>query len=256
MTVIGRLQNCCKILLIGEIGSGKTSLLNLLYNCSLIQELGFAKGAAQFRNFNDIELENGLASKMESKTSGVKLYNVELCGLNMGVIDTPGFGDSRGMNEDKWNVRKIIDTLKEEEYLNCVCLIINGRRSRMGATLRYVLTKIASILPREIVENVIVVFTNTAGPRYLSFNPKSLQPFFGREIEPERIFCIENPYCRFEKAKQLQEMLPSLKKSFEDTSRTLTEMSITMTHFQRVYRYELVHDGDMSVPSEWTCKIL
>ena len=243
LSTTGTPQYCCNMLLIGEIGSGKTSFLNLLCNCSLLQELGFAKGAGHFHDYNDIKLENPLAGKMESKTSGAKLYNLELCGIKMGVVDTPGFGDSRGMEEDKQNVDKIIDTLKEEDYLNCVCLIINGRQSRMSAALRYVLTEVTSILPKEIVSNVIVLFTTTADPLDLNFDPSQLKTFFGREIDDSRTFYIENPYCRHEKAKtQTGELLPekithSLQKSFDETSLVLAEMSTTVKDFQRVHTF-------------------
>ena len=58
-------------------GSGKTSFLNLLCNCSLIQELGskFDENAfAKLKNFHKLEFENAGSKKMESKTSGVTLY--------------------------------------------------------------------------------------------------------------------------------------------------------------------------------------
>ena len=81
--------------------------MNLLCNCGTIQALGCkfdSDGLAQFRQFNDVKLEKAESRQMESKTSGAKLYNVELGELKVGLIDTPGFGDSRGMKEDKENV--------------------------------------------------------------------------------------------------------------------------------------------------------
>ena len=234
-----------KMLLIGETGSGKASFLNLICNCGMTQKLqaGFEDDDAiqQLRRYNDTELENAESSKMESKTSGARSYYVELCGIKMGVIDTPGFGDSRGMEQDKRNVAKIIDALKEEDYINCVCLVINGRQNRMSATLRYVLTEVTAILPKEIVSNVIVVFTNTAEELDASFDLDALQPFFGREIEDSRIFCIENPYCRLEKAKKKAGKLPpgkivrSLQKSFKETNEVLKEMSTTVKDFHQVH---------------------
>ena len=69
---------------------------------------------------------------MKSKTSGTAaLYNLEFDDLEIGIIDTPGFGDSRGMDEDKNHTQKIIASLKEVEHVNCVCLVINGRLSHI-----------------------------------------------------------------------------------------------------------------------------
>lgn len=237
-------QTSFKMLLIGETGSGKTSFLNLLCNCGLIQALGFEEGLEQFRQFNDVKLENASSRKMESKTSGAKLYKVELGELKVGVIDTPGFGDSRGIEEDKKHSKKIVDALKCEEYINCVCLVVNGRQARMSATLRYVLTEITSVLPRDVLKNVIVVFTNTADPLELNFDTELFREYFGEEIEHQ--FTIENPYCRFEKAKLKKGKLPidkiakTLKKSFEETADTLREMCEAIKEIKPVHTHHFV----------------
>ena len=242
-------HNPYKLLLIGETGSGKTSFLNLLYNCGMVQALGCGFGEEaleRFRKFNNIALENAQSIQMESKTSDAQLYNVELGDLKVGIIDTPGFGDSRGLKQDAENTEKIIEVLREEDYINCVCLIINGRQSRTSASLRYVLTEITAILPKEILDNVIVVFSNTSDPLDLNFDPKTLTTFFGREVIQEHIFFVENPYCRFEKAKTKIEQLgaetvaKSLKKSFEDTAKVLTTMCDTVKDFQQVHTHRFV----------------
>lgn len=237
-----------KMLLIGETGSGKTSFVNLLCNCGKVQALGgdfdFDK-LEQFRHFNDMSLENAEEHKMVSKTSGAKMYNVQLSQLKVGLIDTPGFGDSRGMSQDKANVEKIITTLEAEEFINCVCLIVNGRQARMSVQLKYVMSEITAILPKEILNNIIVVFSNTSDPLDLNFDPKELDVFFGRSVT-ENIFFIENPYCRFEKAKQKQDKLPrdtiakSLLKSFEDTAKVLDEMYTAMRDLKPVHTHRFI----------------
>ena len=73
-----------------------------------------------------------------------------------------------GSSRTKKNTKLIIDGLKAEQYINCVCLVINGRLSRITATLRYVLTEVTSILPREVLSNVIVVFTKRQSIRGFS----------------------------------------------------------------------------------------
>ncbi len=236
-----------KMLLIGETGSGKTSFLNLLYNCGIVQALGCGFGTEaleKFKQFNDIKLENAQSLSMESKTDYATLYNVKVGALNVGVIDTPGFGDSRGFKQDKTNAQRIISALKREEYINCVCLIINGRQARASASLKYVLSEITAILPKGILDNVIVVFSNTADPLDLTFDASLLMEYFGKEVK--NIFFVENPYCRFEKAKakvgQLgkDRVAKSLKNAFEQTSKVLTEMCETIKDFPEVHTHRFI----------------
>ena len=233
-----------KMLLIGETGSGKTSFLNLLCNYNLVQTLGFQVSLEHFRSFNDIQLENSTSRKMESKTSDAKRYLVKLCDLKIGVIDTPGFGDSRGMDVDKEHIRKIIDALKNEEYINCVCLVVNGLVSRMSATLKYVISEVTSILPKTVVNNVIVIFTNTTSPLRLNFDIQELEKYFGSKIE--HFFCIENPYCLIEKAKEKKSGLTidmiadDLKDEFVKTAKQLVRMLTAIEEFKPVHTNDFI----------------
>lgn len=232
-----------KMLLLGETGSGKTSFLNLLCNCNKVKYLCGKydeKTVAKFRQYHDIKLEDSETRQMQSKTSGAKIYKGDLSS----IIDTPGFGDSRGLKQDEENVQSIISCLKAESYINCVCLVINGRQARMSATLKYVLTEITAILPRKVLDNLIVVFTNTSNPLFSTFDPLELQTFFGKQVC--NLFYIENPYCHFEKAKIMQNQLSdekiaaSLQKSFEDTAEVLDEMWSTIKSFEEVYTNQFV----------------
>ena len=119
---------------------------------------------------------------MESKINVATLYNVKVGNLKVEIIDTPGFGDSHGLKQDEENVQKIIELLQKEDYINCVCLIIDGRQARTSATLKYALTEITAVLPREILDNIIVEFSNTSDPLDLNFDPTTLTTYFGRQV--------------------------------------------------------------------------
>uniref|UniRef100_A0A1X7UHE0 Uncharacterized protein n=1 Tax=Amphimedon queenslandica TaxID=400682 RepID=A0A1X7UHE0_AMPQE len=236
-----------RMLLIGETGSGKTSFLNLLCNSNLIEELGARVDGgklSQIQQYHDLKIENSSSHQMESKTSDAKHYKAEICDLKITVIDTPGFGDSRGLEKDKENVQKIIDALKKEDYINCVCLVVNGRQARMSASLKYVLSEISTILPKEVFDNIIVVFTNTADPLDCNFDLHELESLFDKKVHHH--FYIENPYCRIEKAKQKATQLSndqiarSLEKSFSDTAASLQLMRDTIKDFKDVHTFHFI----------------
>ncbi|XP_065886727.1 uncharacterized protein [Dysidea avara] len=230
-----------KLLLIGETGSGKTSFLNLLCNSDMVKKLGFEPALENFDNFSDIEMENAHSKAAESKTSGATLYSITLNDLEIGIIDTPGFGDTRGMDQDIKNVKTIVDALKEIDHVNCVCLVINGRLARMTTTLQYVLAEITAILPRNVLDNVIIVFTNTSSALDLNFDAESLKEYFGKEIE--KCFMIENPYCQFEKAKAKQGkianklIVEALKEGFDRAYRELSKIHEAIKDFKAVHTH-------------------
>ena len=235
LSFIGSEWHPYKMLLIGETGSGKTSFLNLLCNSKLFEELGTnfdAEKLGQIRQYNDLMIENSIARAIASKTSETKIYKTEVCRMRMAVIDTPGFGDSGGLEQNKKNVKKITDALRHQDYVNCVCPVINGRQHRMSASLKYVL---GEILPKEAIDNIIVVFTNTADALDCNFDISELDPYFGRRIE--HTFYIENPYCRIEKATQLSadQIARRLGKSFIDTTETLRSLRQTIKGFKDVH---------------------
>ena len=235
-----------KILMIGETGSGKTSFLNFICNAEIIQKVSIDAASASLRSFHDIELENAQASPMESKTSGAKLYETKICGLDVGVIDSPGFGDSRGLKQDKANSKAIVSALRAEDYINCICLIINGRTSRISATLKYVMSEITAILPRAVLNNIVVVFTNSADFLDVNFDVQLLYEYFGQEVPQHHIFCIENPYCRFEKAKQKRDSLPpekifeSLKDAFIKAGEMLKMFYMAISKFNAIHTHYFV----------------
>ena len=242
LSYIGSLWHPYKMLVIGEVGSGKTSFVNLLCNSKLIEELGKGVDAAkleQIMRYNDLMIEDLTLRAMASKTREAKSYEAEIYRMRMTVIDTPGFGDSRGLEQDKENVKQIIDALKYQDYINCVCLVINGRQSRMSASLKYILSEITAIMPKEVFDNIIIVFTNTADSLDCDFNVRELDDYFGKKLE--HIFYIENPYCKIEKAKQKATQLSpsqitrSFGKSFEDTTKSLHSIQKTIKDFPDVH---------------------
>ena len=80
------------ILLIGETGSGKTTMINSLIN--FLNDIGLND------NFRYILIdESDEESKSKSKTSFITIYDIDSINNNypsITIIDTPGFDDTQG----------------------------------------------------------------------------------------------------------------------------------------------------------------
>jgi len=58
-----------------------------------------------------------------SKTSLAVKYAIKIGNAEFTIIDTPGFGDTRGFDQDKKNVEKIKQAVLDEGGINCICVI-------------------------------------------------------------------------------------------------------------------------------------
>ena len=228
------------MLLIGETGSGKTSFLNLVSNMQQVHKIGYEKSAKSFRKFNNIKYEKQAARKMESATIGSNLYEVQFDGVKIQIIDTPGFGDTRGLDVDKKNVKDIVTKVNEVDYMHCICFLINGRQARVTTQFQYIASEIAAVLPKMSVKNVIVVCTNSREEEDSNIDIKELTTFLSEEIPKDHVFYLDNPYCKLEKLKSKKQDQPievianDLKASFVEASETLTKLLTTVTQLSKL----------------------
>ena len=188
------------ILLLGQTGSGKTSSLTLIANYQGVNHIledgvltqpdleAFGQGRV-----TDLSVENAVGDPMASKTSDARVYQLALAtNCNWMIINTPGFGDSRGLHEDKNHIQRIMACLKNKiQSINCVMVVANGREARMTATMNYVLCQLTAVMPRAVMDHMVVVFTNTETKRKLNF---AVTSFSEVGMPTPKFECIENPF--------------------------------------------------------------
>jgi predicted GTPase len=142
------LQQKFVILLLGSTGQGKTAFLDLLANLSQIYD--GVRGIEECKDFHQESAENNKKSQTESQTSEAITYEFKIGHGTFRIIDTPGFGDTRGIEVDEENVEKIKKTILAEGGVNCICVIQSGRAARLEAQLKYSFTQLTNILPKAI----------------------------------------------------------------------------------------------------------
>ncbi len=151
----------------------------------------------------------------------------------LGVIDTPGFGDTRPEYKET-NTARIIAAIKKERYLNCVCLIVNGTQSRLTSVAEEVIREVTSILPKFIMNQVIVVCTKTRDKDSLEFSSDMLREF-GMIVPKKSLFYLDNPYAKWERAQETASYSEN-DSSEEDDSDEDEKDSELAKHFQKCHK--------------------
>jgi len=167
------------ILLVGVTGAGKSTLIdgiaNFLYN-------------VRYEDNHRLQLislmgkeEAKVANQAVSQTEDITVYkipylrdgNVPFC---LNIIDTPGVGDTRGMQQDQALLKKL-ETLFSPDCghvprINAVCFVSHAGNARLTPGQRYIFDKIITNFGIDIKDNIFGLFTFDDGT-----TPKGLAAF-------------------------------------------------------------------------------
>ena len=149
------------VLLLGASGSGKSSLVNTIFNCLL--------GIQWNDDFRFNLVEEGKRSQTQSQTDYITMYTIHQkpwfrVPFTLTLIDTPGFGDTRGLQRDKELISniKLLFASKDSggvEVLDGVGFVVPAVFSRLTPVQRYIFDSVMSLFGKDIVENIFVFAT-------------------------------------------------------------------------------------------------
>ncbi|CAF1458943.1 unnamed protein product [Rotaria sordida] len=156
-----------KILLISETGAGKSTFINYLCNYFHKGNLNNLKIAipCKYHSISTEEFshnEFNINDNTQSKTNYCTQYIFTDISTNKQYLflDTPGFSDTRSIEQNQINMNKIIDTITQLDNLTSIIFVVNGSMSRLTTNFRYAINCLNSNIPNIILENVIVILTN------------------------------------------------------------------------------------------------
>lgn len=161
------------VMIVGATGSGKSTLINGMAN--------YIMGVTwedPFR-FTLINLETCEKARehdqAHSQTEWVTCYTIynnvsDRVNYTVNLIDTPGFGDTRGLEQDAKIVEQIRElfTSKGEQgvaTLDAVCFILKAPDARLTATQTYIFESILSLFGNDIKDNICTLITFADGQR-------------------------------------------------------------------------------------------
>ena len=89
---------------------------------------------------------------------------------NLTIVDTPGFGDTRGIEHDKViteQIRRFFNTEGSAgiDHVDAICFMAQAGNPRLTPTQQYVFDKILAMFGNDIKKNILVLFTFADGQK-------------------------------------------------------------------------------------------
>ena len=163
------------IMVVGSTGSGKTTTVNAMINhvlgvqwkdnfrLKMIHELSGNQGARTIGN------------QAHSQTQFVSCYTLPYMEgfkipYNLTIVDTPGFGDTRGIEHDKLITEQISRFFNTKgsagiDHVDAICFMAQAGNPRLTPTQQYVFDRILAMFGKDIKKNVLVLFTFADGQK-------------------------------------------------------------------------------------------
>uniref|UniRef100_A0A3Q2FV27 AAA+ ATPase domain-containing protein n=1 Tax=Cyprinodon variegatus TaxID=28743 RepID=A0A3Q2FV27_CYPVA len=159
------------ILLVGETGAGKTTLVNVMAN--YIMGVKFEDGV-WFQITEDEEQdeeEEKVRRLFESQTSNVIRYEIFgfegiTLSYSLTIIDTPGFGNTQDITQDLFVSQSLYDLFRSEDGISevdAVALVLKQGDNRLSDRLIYIFDSVMSLFGNDINNNIISIITHSNG---------------------------------------------------------------------------------------------
>jgi hypothetical protein len=140
----------------------------------------------------------------QSATKSPRVYGFKEGPYDFQLIDTPGVGDSQGIEKDKENFANIIECTRQFKQIHAILILLKPNDANLTLMFRFCVTELLSHLHVSALNNVMFVFTHT---RTTSFRPGETLPIL-REllksssqhvipITTSNVFCFDSESYRF-----------------------------------------------------------
>eukprot|EP00913_Durusdinium_trenchii_P010198 g9560.t1 len=184
------------VLVVGQTGAGKSTqidgMLNFVLGIKWEEGIRF-KVVDELQTVTQQSLQTGGAASQTDAITAYKIPAVKGSPVQskVTIVDTPGFGDTRGLHFD----HKIVDQMKKffndmsdhVDILTGVCFVAPASAARLTESQQYVWNAILGLFGKDIAENILLCFTFADGEK-----PQALEAVKAGNIPMKEFFKFNN----------------------------------------------------------------
>ena len=178
------------LMLVGATGVGKTTMINAMVN--------YLFGVDWEDDFRfKMIVEEAVKDQTRSVTQWITAYTIPAqegspVPYTLTIIDTPGFGDTEGIERDKLIVKQVKELFSKKgpggiDQLHGIGFVVQAPLARLTHTQKYTFDSILAIFGKDVEKNVFMMITFADGQR-----PPVLEAVKAANVPHETYFKFNN----------------------------------------------------------------
>ncbi|RIA81662.1 hypothetical protein C1645_789946 [Glomus cerebriforme] len=171
------------------------------------------------------------------------------------LIDTPGIGDTNGLEQDEKNFENILWYISYHKYLNGICILLKPNNSRLNVIFKFCIQELLSHLHKNAKDNIVFCFTNA---RETHYRPGNTKPLLEKQLEDlkkqsrtdveikvnkDTMYCFDNESFRFLAAiKNDMQFTNSEERNFAESWKKSVDESLRLIEYLLKRRPHIIKD--------------